>query len=438
MPYLPVASEIGTIHRHFFYRMAENKKKLLADKLFRFSIVFLIVYLLLNLVIPKPDTPATITDAISIKSLDDQYAEGQLVQIQVKNPTEKNITGTLTIAKRKDGEWEILPLQNNTADIAPKSEITLSYSDQNTKLFTDTGKYRATLSSADGKFLAENEFGVEKPGFFRSILQTLFFKPIYNLLIICLEIGKGHFFIAIILLTLIIKTLLIIPSKKAILSQQKMQKVQPEIEKLKKKHGSDPQKQAQEMMKLWKKHKVNPGAALVPTLIQFPVLIALFFVVKQGIMPHNIFLMYPLPFLENFDFSAINFHFLWLSLDKIDPYFILPVSIGLLQFWQMKSMQAKRKKQASKEKKEHSPQETVMNMMTYFLPIIVVIFSASLPSAVGLYWGTSTIFAIVQQRILQKNDDSGNDKKGKGENDNIVDVEIVEEEKEPKKIRIKA
>ena len=415
--------------------MNNNSKQLLADKLFRFSIVFLVVYLGLTLLFPpqkqdvkKNPLPATFS------SVDSTYATGELVSFEVKNNQNKPITAVLKAEKRENGEWKTLPLKNNTVSIAPEEKTTLSFSEQNIELFTDTGKYRAVLTSANGDFLGEDEFEVKKGGFFHILWQILFFKPIYNLLVVCLEITDSHLFAAIILLTVIIKLILLVPSKKAILAQQKMQKIQPELERIKKKYKHDPQEQAQHMMALWKKHKVNPGAALVPTLIQFPVLIALFFVVKQGLMPHNAFLMYPLPFLEQFDFSAINFHFLWMSLDKPDPFFILPLSIGALQFWQMYTMQAKRKKQEGEtKKKEKAPHEAAMGMMTYILPIIVVVFSATLPAAVGLYWGTSTVFAIVQQHILAKTKDTPPSKKQKKEG------EKEEESKEntPKITRIR-
>jgi YidC/Oxa1 family membrane protein insertase len=161
------------------------------------------------------------------------------------------------------------------------------------------------------------------------------------------------------------------------------------------------------MMGLWKKHKVNPGAAILPVLIQFPILIALFFVVKDGLMAYNSYLLYPIALLQEFDFSSIDFHFFYLNLSRPDPYFALPLLIGALQFWQMKSMMNKRKKKKKekgeeKKKGEINPQESMMNMMTYFLPALIVVFSASLPSAVALYWGVSTVFAIGQQKLLQK------------------------------------
>lgn len=388
------------------------------DRLFRFSILFLLLYLGLTLLFPPPEkeSSSTNSDQVIIKSVKDDYAAGQLVNFEVLNEQNGEVTAQLQIQKREDGEWKNMPLKDAKVTIEEDGKLQLSYPDQNIELFQEIGKYQAILKTSEGEFLSENEFEVSKPGIFRSLWRGLFFKPIYNTLIFLLEVFQSHLGIAIIVLTLIIKFILLVPSKKGIIAQQKMQKLQPELEKIKKKYKNDQQKQAQEMMGLWKKHKVNPGAAILPTLMQFPILIALFFVIKEGLMAYNSYLLYPINALQNFDFSSIDFHFLFMNLGDAPsyhyelalsavPYFALPVGIGLLQFWQMKSMMAKRKNDQKKngnEKTETSPQESVMNMMTYFLPVLIVVFSMTLPAAVGLYWGVSTVFAIVQQQLLQK------------------------------------
>ncbi len=376
------------------------------ERIFRFSIIFLILYFGLSLLFPAADKKEEeVVGTATIKSLDNDYAEGQLVKFQIKNPQEEPLDAEIVLEARKSGEWKTLPLEDSSLTLSPSEKRTTSFSAQNTDFFGETGRYRAVLKGPEDEFLSESEFEVSQAGVFRSLWRTVFFKPIYNTLIVLIEFCQRHLAYAVILLTLLVKFILLMPSKKGIVAQQKMQKIQPEIEKLKKKYKSDPQRQAKEMMGLWKKHGVSPGSALWPTLLQFPVLIALFFVIKDGLMPHNAHLLYSFPLLQNFDFTNINFHFFWLDLRYPDPYFVLPVTIGALQFFQMKSMTAKRKKTAQKNGKDSSgsnPQESVMAMMTYFLPVIIIVFSATLPSAVGLYWGVSTLFAIVQQYLLQK------------------------------------
>ena len=81
---------------------------------------------------------------------------------------------------------------------------------------------------------------------------------------------------AIILLTLIIKLILLAPNQKALKAQKQMQKIQPQLDALKKKYANDQQKLAAETMEIWKKYKINPMSSCLPMLIQFPILIALF------------------------------------------------------------------------------------------------------------------------------------------------------------------
>lgn len=373
---------------------------------------------------PKP--PSENPSDASFKVLDNNYAIGQLVEFQVKNTSPETKNFELKIANRENGEWN--PIFDTPLEITGNDSEKVSFTEKNTDLFS-VGKFQAQLLE-NGNFVAETEFSVEEAGFFRSLFRVVFFKPIENLLIFFLTLSGHYLWVAILLLTLLIKTILIVPSKKGIIAQQKMQALQPEIENIKKKYGKDQQRQAQEMMALWKKHHVNPAGAFMPMLIQFPVLIALFFVIKDGLAPHNSFLIYPIPALQGFDFTAINFHFLWLDLSLRDPFFLLPVAVGLLQFWQMYSMQ---KKRSAKATSEPSAQESAMKMMTYALPVFVVVFSITLPSAVVLYWGISTIFAIGQQYFLQKPEK-------KSHTPEVIDAVIVEEEpKKPrKKNRIRA
>ena len=367
-----------------------------------------------------PKSPDQNAEISPIKALDDHYAVGQLVQFQIENPADAAKNFDFKIAKRTDGKWK--NIFEKTISVPPKDKKTISFSEKNTELFP-IGKFRAQLFDGD-HFAGETEFAVEKAGFFRSLFRAIFFRPIENLLLFFLIISKNHLWIAIILLTIFVKILLLLPSKKGIIAQQKMQNLQPEIEKTKNKFAHDPQRQATEMMALWKKHGVNPAGAFLPMLVQFPVLIALFFVIKSGLAPHNSYLIYPISALQNFDFSAINFHFLWMDLSRPDRFFVLPILVGLLQFWQMASMEKKRGQKSDAKK---NPHESAMKLMKYILPGMVVVFSATMPAAVALYWGISTLFAVGQQYFLQKNPA---DKK-------IIDAKIVEK-KPQKKGRIRA
>ena len=173
-----------------------------------------------------------------------------------------------------------------------------------------------------------------------------------------------------------------------------MQEIQPRIEKIKEKHKGDQQKIAMETMAIWKDAKVSPFGSCLPILLQFPVLIALFYVIQRGLNPDNAFLLYAN--YANLNLSNIDTNFLnILELTKVN-FYVLPLVIGGLQFFQMKLAMGKKNIKAGNE------MAMATNMMTYVMPVMIAVFTASMPAGVGLYWGVSTIYGIVQQIVVNR------------------------------------
>jgi YidC/Oxa1 family membrane protein insertase len=147
-------------------------------------------------------------------------------------------------------------------------------------------------------------------------------------------------------------------------------------------------------MAIWKKHKVNPMGSCLPMLIQFPILIALFYVVKDGLNVTDPNLFYT-P-LKDFDLQSVNPVFLGiLDLTKLN-IIVLPLIVGGLQFLQIRLSFAKMNKSSN------AAMPMMNTMMQFFLPVMIAVFTASLPAAVGFYWGTSTVFAIGQQIVVNR------------------------------------
>ncbi|MEK7085452.1 MAG: YidC/Oxa1 family membrane protein insertase, partial [Patescibacteria group bacterium] len=226
----------------------------------------------------------------------------------------------------------------------------------------------------------------------------LFYRPIYNGLIFFTYIVPGHGLgWAIILLTIIIRTILLVPSQKAMKSQRRMQDLQPRLSKIKEEFKGDQQRIASETMALWKEAKINPLSSCLPILMQFPFLIALFYVIQSGLNPDNTYLLYSQ--YSGFSLTDINTNFLnILDLTKANLY-VLPLVIGGLQFIQMKLAMAKNKKADDGKRNEMA---IAGSMMTYIMPVMIAVFTASLPAGVGIYWGASTIYGIIQQLVVNK------------------------------------
>ena len=179
----------------------------------------------------------------------------------------------------------------------------------------------------------------------------------------------GNFGVSIIIVTILIKIALLPLTLKQDKSMKEMKKIQPELEKLKEKYANDKQMLNIKTMELYKEHKVNPAGGCLPLLIQFPILIALFGVLRNGIIPQD---------------SS----FLWLKLSEKDPYYILPILNGAVSFFQQKLMGT-----------SDNPQ---MKNMMYIFPIMMIYISYKMPSGLQLYWLTSSILAVVQQYFIMK------------------------------------
>jgi YidC/Oxa1 family membrane protein insertase len=207
--------------------------------------------------------------------------------------------------------------------------------------------------------------------------------------------------LAIIILTLVVKLLLFFPTQHAMEGQRKMQLLQPKLQDIKKQWAGDLQKQNEETMKLWREHRINPFSSCLPILLQFPVLIGLFYVIRDGsVLELSRHLIYP--FYAHLDWQ-FGHAFLWWNLTKPDMLFF-PAFLVILQFFQMKlSFHFAKKKGKKQEKKEEaSPMEMQQKMMLYVLPFMIGFFALKFPVAVSLYWGVSTLFAIGQQLIVNR------------------------------------
>lgn len=395
------------------------------NRIIKNVLLFLIVFLAINYLFSscqdKDKEKILSSDGnITFTTTDTEYSRAQTVIVKIKNNTNEPFiiknecpNEPFDIFKYENNGWvqkTASPVLNcqDAADITVPSqkEIKITYNNWNYALFSNMGRfkieYKAYINDKE-TLLTTNEFLIVKEGILKQLWMGIFYRPIYNALIFLTVIMPKHDLgMAIIILTIIIRTILLIPSQKAMKSQKKMQNIQPRLEKIKEKYKGDQQKIAMETMAIWKEAKVNPMGSCLPILLQFPFLIALFYAVKEGLNPDKAHLLYTT--YNSFTLSDININFLGiLDLTKINIY-VLPLIIGGLQFIQMKlsmaKAQKKRKKEGLPEKKSEMAMAT--GTMTYIMPVMIAVFTASLPAGVGVYWGISTIYGIVQQVFVNK------------------------------------
>ena len=181
----------------------------------------------------------------------------------------------------------------------------------------------------------------------------------------------GNWGMAIILITLTVRGLLFPLTKAQYTSMAKMRNLQPKLTDLKERFGDDRQKMGQAMMELYKKEKVNPMGGCLPIILQMPIFIALYWVL-----------------LESFELRHAPF-MLWIhDLSVQDPYYILPLLMGVSMFVMQKMQPI-------------APTMDPMQVkMMQWMPVIFTVFFLWFPAGLVLYWLVGNIVAITQQKII--------------------------------------
>ena len=185
----------------------------------------------------------------------------------------------------------------------------------------------------------------------------------------------GNWGLAIILLTLVIRILTWPINQKVYVNSEKMKEVQPMINEIKEKYADDQQRQAEETMKVFKEHGASPLGCL-PMLLQFPILLALYFMILYSV-----------------ELYQANFAFWYTDLSAPDPYFLLPILMGIVMFAQQKFMTPDA---------GNNPQMQQMQTIMKVMPIMFTAFMLFLPSGVVLYYLVSLLLGLVQQWLIKR------------------------------------
>ena len=231
------------------------------------------------------------------------------------------------------------------------------------------------------------------------MFTTIFYQPIFNLFVALYNVLPGHDAgIVIIVITLLVRAVLYPFYRSQVKAQKAMQDLQPKLNAIKDQYANDKEKQAKAMMDVYKEHKVNPFSSCLPLLIQLPIFIAVYQVLRDGLTKTSSFdLLYS--FVTKPD--MIN-HMFFGILDLSQRSIVLAILAGLAQFWQGKMLFAKRPDPALRKEKEAKDEDTmaIMNkQMMYIMPAMITFIGISLPSGLALYWLISTLFMVAQQYI---------------------------------------
>ncbi|MFN7950317.1 MAG: membrane protein insertase YidC [bacterium] len=181
----------------------------------------------------------------------------------------------------------------------------------------------------------------------------------------------GNWGVAIIILTIAVRSLLLPLQVTSSRSMKKMQVLQPEIAQLREQYKEDPMKLQQEMGRLYQRHKVNPLSGCLPLLLQFPVFLGLYYALAQAI-----------------ELRHAHFAFWIHDLSEHDPFYVTPIIMGLTMYVQQMMMPAV----------GDPTQQKIMRLM----PLIFTVSFLNFPSGLVLYWLFSNLVSIGTQWYIQR------------------------------------
>ena len=248
----------------------------------------------------------------------------------------------------------VIGYKNQNVDIAPGSAATI------TQTLYVGPKDQVALAA-----LAENLDLVIDYGWLWWLAQPLFW------LLTLIQQFVINWGLAIIALTIVVKLIFFRLSAASYKSMAKMRTVQPKIQSIRDQYADDKAKQQQAMMELWKKEKINPMGGCLPMLIQMPVFIALYWVLLESVELRHA------PFI------------LWIEdLSAMDPYFVLPILMGI-SMWLMQRLNP-------------APPDPMQAKIMMYMPIAFTFLMMWFPAGLVLYWLCNNLLSFAQQYVVTR------------------------------------
>lgn len=230
-----------------------------------------------------------------------------------------------------------------------------------------------------------------------AFFNTILYQPLLNILVLMVLVTPSHNLgVGIILITILVRLILLPLNHKAIKSQFAMRELQPHIKAIQTKHKDDRQALSTATMQLYKDKGVSPWSGCLPMLIQLPILFVLYRVFIAGINGSNLNLIYSfIPRPEHIQTS-----FLWIhNITQPDPYYILPVLAGIMQYLQTKSAGLM---PAAAPGDKSDTAANVTKQMMYLMPAMTVFIALKLPAGLPLYWSVMGLLVFLQQTYIMK------------------------------------
>jgi YidC/Oxa1 family membrane protein insertase len=266
------------------------------------------------------------------------------------------------------------------------------------------------------------------------MFDNLIVQPIFNLLVLITGILPGHNFgLAIIIFTIIVRLVMWPLVKKQLHHANAMRRMQPEIKRIKKEAKGDRQKESTMLLELYKERNISPFGSLGTIIIQFIVLLGLYFALRKLVNEPSALLSFTygpiqdLGWLKDIAANIVTFDETLFGVVDLTraaisdkgfywPAFLLVVGSAFVQYKQSVQLMPKPKdgrnlrqilKDAAKgeETDQTEVSAAVMRGMRFLIPAMILIFTIGLASALSLYWMVSGMVAIIQQSRVLKQDE---------------------------------
>jgi YidC/Oxa1 family membrane protein insertase len=319
----------------------------------------------LNYFITPGSRPSAAVDKLTIHGALIKKSDGKLEIIEDGDAEEETINNAIIVAGF-DRYYTTLFFSKN-----PLTTIVYPDNEKNPQIFINTNKnikltgyigpkYVDTLASINKELIDVVQYGV----------GTFFARNLFILLDFVYK-AVGNWGVAIILLVIIVRIILFPLTFKGMVSMYKLKELAPKIKQIQERYKNDPQKLQMHMMKLYKEHGANPLGGCLPLLIQIPIFYGIYKLLLYSI-------------------ELKGASFLWIhDLSEMDPYFILPILMGLTMYLHQKLTPT-------------NFQDEMQEKIFKFLPLIFTIMMATFPAGLVLYWTTNNILSILQQYIINK------------------------------------
>jgi YidC/Oxa1 family membrane protein insertase len=226
------------------------------------------------------------------------------------------------------------------------------------------------------------------------VWNDLLLNPMINTTIVLAHALFNNYGLAIIVFTLLMRFVTLPLTLRQIRSQRKMSVLQPQLAEITKRYAKDPKKKSEETMKLYKEAGANPAGCLLPMLIQFPVWIALYDVIRTvlGSTPESLIdlsgRLYPWSYIQQT--LPLGNQFLFWDMGKPDSTYVMAVLVGGSMWIQQKLTMT----QASMSPANQTQAQTNQTLL-YMMPLMFGWFTTTVPAGLAIYWLITNFIGII-------------------------------------------